>query len=346
MVLLATLAGLWSPWGFAADTAPPGERVSVSVKHVLDASGRRSMGAYTRDAQVRAAIGEANAVLERSGAAWRLELAEIVDVGGASERFDIRSTGELNALEAEARADAARYSWRDDAVNVFIVNTLPFRGACSFPGSGDIIAINNVYGFRNGGAGWLHEIGHFLSLTHTYECYSETGCDPDVCTGEAASHPTPRGRVRCADVCPGAANVMGHGEPLPIDAWLTPCQLAEIDYELHDAGGSRSSVLGNPPVDSTARFRRGDSDGDGRVALNDALATLGRLFLGRPPSACPDSEDVDDDGVVTLTDPIRLLGHLFVGDSPPPPPWGECGVDPTVDSLDCRSPATCLPPKN
>jgi len=34
-------------------------------------------------------------------------------------------------------------------------------------------------------------------------------------------------------------------------------------------------------------------------------------------------------------DPIYMLSYLFVGGAPPPPPFIECGADPTEDALDC-----------
>jgi hypothetical protein len=32
-----------------------------------------------------------------------------------------------------------------------------------------------------------------------------------------------------------------------------------------------------------------------------------------------------------------VLLHLFLGEQAPPAPFPSCGVDPTPDSLDCRS---------
>ena len=56
---------------------------------------------------------------------------------------------------------------------------------------------------------------------------------------------------------------------------------------------------------------------------------------------CEDAADVNDDGVVDLSDPVRLLGHLFLGSERPPDPFGNCGGDPTVDELDCKTFGKC-----
>jgi hypothetical protein len=60
-----------------------------------------------------------------------------------------------------------------------------------------------------------------------------------------------------------------------------------------------------------------------------------------PEPPCKQSADVDDDGTVLITDAIRLLNFLFLGGKEPPPPHGSCGLDPTLDSLDCRAEQRC-----
>ncbi|MBT7129826.1 MAG: hypothetical protein HN891_03865 [Planctomycetes bacterium] len=59
------------------------------------------------------------------------------------------------------------------------------------------------------------------------------------------------------------------------------------------------------------------------------------------PLGCIDSADGNDDGLVDLADPIALLGYLFNGATPPPPPFPDCGIDPTPDALECDSFAAC-----
>ena len=83
-------------------------------------------------------------------------------------------------------------------------------------------------------------------------------------------------------------------------------------------------------------FYRGDSNGDDKLDLSDAVSMLNHLFLGARAPSCADAADVNDDGKVDISDPIRLLGFLFLGD--PAPPGFEPGhpqVDTTPDGLDC-----------
>jgi hypothetical protein len=81
-------------------------------------------------------------------------------------------------------------------------------------------------------------------------------------------------------------------------------------------------------------FPRGDADGNRRLEITDAIAILNFLFLGTFSPNCEDALDSDDSGEVLITDAIALLGHLFLG-APQglPPPFGDCGADPTPDSL-------------
>lgn len=92
-------------------------------------------------------------------------------------------------------------------------------------------------------------------------------------------------------------------------------------------------------------FIRGDFDGSGQPAINDAILMLDFLFSGGPVSACPDSADVTDDGILGIADPIVLLDHLFAGGPPPPPPGASfCGPDPTLDALGPCAPSNCPEP--
>jgi hypothetical protein len=93
--------------------------------------------------------------------------------------------------------------------------------------------------------------------------------------------------------------------------------------------------------DLPARFRRGDANADGGADLSDAVAILLHLFAGGSDPSCVKSADVDDDGEVLITDSIFLLDYLFQGGNPPPSPLGDCGVDPTEDSLSCEGQGPC-----
>lgn len=68
----------------------------------------------------------------------------------------------------------------------------------------------------------------------------------------------------------------------------------------------------------------------------------------------PDSRQVEQDLIIypkggafeprphSVSDPVALLNHLFLGAPAPPAPFGECGVDPTVDGLGCEAFGPCV----
>jgi hypothetical protein len=94
----------------------------------------------------------------------------------------------------------------------------------------------------------------------------------------------------------------------------------------------------SPPRDD---FLRGDADGDGSVNISDAVFTLHYLFVdsARSPT-CQDAADADDTGRLNLTDAVFLLRFFFLEGLRPPDPFGDCGTDPTADSLTCATPSS------
>ncbi len=88
------------------------------------------------------------------------------------------------------------------------------------------------------------------------------------------------------------------------------------------------------------KFRRGDADTNGELALNDAVRTLNFLFLGNVSLSCLDAADTDDDGELQINDAISTLSFLFLG-GPRPTGAGICAVDPTEDALDCAGYRIC-----
>jgi hypothetical protein len=91
---------------------------------------------------------------------------------------------------------------------------------------------------------------------------------------------------------------------------------------------------------SRVDFRRGDVDTDSRIALRDAIVLVEYLFRGGNIS-CRKAADANDDGKVDVVDAILVASQLFGEQRPLPPPFPECGEDPTVDRLDCRVPTIC-----
>lgn len=92
-------------------------------------------------------------------------------------------------------------------------------------------------------------------------------------------------------------------------------------------------------------FRRGDSNGDGRVDLSDGIATLTFLFIGGKGPGCEDAADADNSGAIDLSDAIYTFRYLFLGGAPPPPPGPNiCGEDTMPrDDLGCSDVGPCGP---
>ena len=98
-----------------------------------------------------------------------------------------------------------------------------------------------------------------------------------------------------------------------------------------------STIAGSITISTS--FRRSDVNLDGTIDVGDPIWDLICLFLCFP--TCFDAHDSNDDGSWNIADPIYLLMYLFSGGAAPPPPFSECGADPTEDSLDCDSFDSC-----
>jgi hypothetical protein len=95
------------------------------------------------------------------------------------------------------------------------------------------------------------------------------------------------------------------------------------------------------PAFAQARFRRGDSNGDGTFNISDPIHTLAFLFTGGVPPRCRDAADANDDGAIDVSDAPFSLSFLFLRGSAPRAPFPDCGPDPTADRLDCEVFAAC-----
>lgn len=320
--------------------------VTASVKVVRDRTGERpKYGHYATDEQIKEAIEQANAVLQNSGVSWRVFLSEIVEVT-VDPRFQRLAADQDEKLELEATAkqQSEEYAWRTDAINFYVLpDIVGAGGICSFPATDQIIVISNSRGILNGGTGWLHEIGHYLSLTHTFENGLES--DPDTCTGRGSRHKV--GPITpCLDVCPDDFNVMSYNRYQPSQGVFSDCQVREMAFELFDPAGSRGAVLRSqlppearaPTADPERRsFLRGDGNGDGALNIADAVKILGFLFQKEQAVPCLDAVDANDDGAVDVSDAIAVLLVLFAGRDLPAPGASACGIDVTLDDLgDCN----------
>jgi hypothetical protein len=83
-----------------------------------------------------------------------------------------------------------------------------------------------------------------------------------------------------------------------------------------------------------ALFIRGDSNGDGRVDISDALAVLFYLF-GGGAALCEEAANANNDSHLDLTDAVTILERLFLDPQPFPRPYPDCGLNPSLPSLSC-----------
>ncbi len=110
-----------------------------------------------------------------------------------------------------------------------------------------------------------------------------------------------------------------------------PCGFG-VDMGAYEMGGC-------PPPEGV--FRRGDTNADSTIDIADAIFTLSYLFADGLPPSCLDAADANDDGAVDISDGVFMLQNLFANGPAIPPPYPECGVDPTEDELDCAEYAHC-----
>ncbi|MEM7264261.1 MAG: CotH kinase family protein, partial [Planctomycetota bacterium] len=82
-------------------------------------------------------------------------------------------------------------------------------------------------------------------------------------------------------------------------------------------------------------YLRGDSDGDLKVSISDAVRTLRYLFSGSDVP-CLAALDANTDGRVGLSDAVRVLGFLFQGVGTLSFPFPHCDVDP-LPTLECAT---------
>ncbi len=94
-------------------------------------------------------------------------------------------------------------------------------------------------------------------------------------------------------------------------------------------------------------FTRGDTNTDNTIDIADAVCVLSYLFgpaenpCKEQVPACLDAADTNDDGAIDLADGIFILQNLFANGPAIAPPYPDCGIDPTVDELDCLEYRPC-----
>ncbi len=159
--------------------------IRISVKYILDANGVRPSGTYSTDASVQNIFTRVNQTLRRWNRGYRYVLTEFRNVSGYSAFFNIDSTAEYYALEDSAEDAVVAFSWRTDAVNLFIVNNSAVGGgAAAIPtvpaDAGYELVVFSV-NVNPADVLWLHELGHHFNLFHTFndDGVADTRPDPN-----------------------------------------------------------------------------------------------------------------------------------------------------------------------
>lgn len=181
---------------------------------------------------------------------------------------------------------------------------------------------------------------------------SLTGVLDEACCGVAGS--------LGYDIGSGSTTILGFSITLtPIPPVPTPQTLVEVTISTTDGlpydgticleaavfsdlnANAIPTTIG-PCWDGGSQFRRGDCNTDQTFNLADVIFQLAFLFTAGPASSCQDACDTNDDGSENLGDAVYSLAALFSGGpSPVAPGPVNCGMDASVDSLDCESYFNC-----
>jgi hypothetical protein len=169
--------------------------IRLSYKVILNPNNGLRPSLAT-DTTITRAVRGMNTLLKSYWRGYRMQLTEIVEVGGLGDTngpsrwysIDLDDSTK-NVMEHAAENDPANYAWRDNAINIYI-NQGQGGGICSFPppdpGSDEEIIIVGFIAVRDSST-HLHEIGHFFDLCHTQGCL----CGPCSSTKTGTCYTTP-----------------------------------------------------------------------------------------------------------------------------------------------------------
>jgi hypothetical protein len=102
----------------------------------------------------------------------------LLTLTGVSQWYNVQARNNSNklVLQAAARTNSSLYAYRNNAINVYVVNDI--SGVCSFPPGDDIVLVGaNAYRTL-----LLHECGHFFNLRHTHNTERFENFDGSTCT--------------------------------------------------------------------------------------------------------------------------------------------------------------------
>jgi hypothetical protein len=156
----------------------------ISIKLIADSGGNPPPDGF-RDGFtiISNEVRLANQLLATYGRGYQFRMTEILTLTGVSQWYNIGARNNSNklALQAAARANPALYALRDNAINVYVVNSS--SGVCSFASDGDDIILVGANAYRTL---VFHECGHFFDLIHTHEGEDFRNADNSSCTNLCA----------------------------------------------------------------------------------------------------------------------------------------------------------------
>jgi hypothetical protein len=144
------------------------------------------------------------------------------------------------------------------------------------------------------------------------------------------------------DVSSGGARVLESTDPaVPVTFPAVDIQIKETKPDSQTSVYSLRIVAKPAEDPPQPRFRRGDTNADGKVDISDPVSLLQWKFVGGSTPTCLEAADSNGDGAPDLSDAVHTLVHLFQGGPAPPAPGpSECGVAPNP-VLGCESYPDC-----
>lgn len=282
----AFLCMLWSAPSAHAEVA----RVSIKLVAGPDGSPNEFWGVD----RVFQWMDDVNRIYE-THTSIRFDLIEVRTIHPPSTPYSwsVVDPHDSAAMEDQASSNPSTFYWRNDAINVFLVDDLVGAGGlCSFSDGlhQEIVFVEPK--ISDGSVGLAHELGHYLNLRHTHanfegpgggcsglfagDCVADTPNDinPGICYSPLFPVPNP---VACTTTLLAALygsgsenydtlfyNVMSyHGPQTPSDALLTPGQ---AERALDTLLVERSHVLAEPGT-AFKHYYFGDFNGDGKTDM-------------------------------------------------------------------------------
>ena len=169
----------------------------ISVKLIADSGGNPAPSAFVN---ISNELVIANQLLDGYGRGYQFDTTEILTLTGVSQWYNIQARNNSNklALQTAARANPSLYAWRNNAINLYVVNSI--SGVCSFPGDGDELILVGANAYRTL---VLHECGHYFNLNHTHDNEQYLNANNSLCTNACA----------CARLIPGDSDNVGDTAP-------------------------------------------------------------------------------------------------------------------------------------